>query len=787
MNGPSAGTRTDPRPAEPAPGGARGAATRLRADRGLALSCAAVVVVVVLANALYWTGAFDPNPLGQYSNLALHTRAGILPGQNNIDPNQGFVSQALGHLAAEDWLHGHVPWWNPFEGLGMPLGGEMQSAALFFPLVLLDAFSQGQIVFRIVLEAFCGLATLFLLRRLVRSQWAALAGAVAFALNGTFSWMFHAPANPVAFAPLVLLAVEQARAPAGRLRSGWPLLAVGLALSVYAGFPEVAFIDGLLALLWAVVRASEMSLEEVKGYAGRLAAGGAVGLLLAAPLLVAFATFAQGANLLDHSGGGLTRAWLDPSIALPPVVMPYIDGPVFSWLAYDHSGANVAVDFWGNVGGYAGISVVTLGFVAVTGRRERRLRLALAAWVVLSLGRTMGAPGLRQIVDAVPGVSQTAFYRYSAPSWTLALVVLAALAIDDLTARREKGRLAFGGALASLVVVVLALVALRYHAYVSGAPYHWVWFAVSVAVAVAVVAGCVAAGLLARPKVRATALAAIVMAESFCLFVLPQLSAPRSVVLDTAPVRYLQNHLGLYRFFTLGPLAPNYGSYYDLASLNINDEPMVASFYTYVERSLNQNVYPATFTGTVQQDPSGPNPTEELLKNLSGYEAAGVKFVIQPQNSPFLSVAGKRLPVVFSDRISRIVSLPDPQPFESTSGGGCTLTSVSLESAVADCSRPGLLVRREQFLAGWSATVNGHAARISRYGPLFQSVRLRAGRNLVRFGFSPPHAGAALAGFALGLLALLAAAAAALLPGRAPATGRHFRSRAAPSGARAVS
>ena len=31
-------------------------------------------------------------------------------------------------------------------------------------------------------------------------------------------------------------------------------MAVGLALSVYAGFPETAYIDGLLVLVWALAR-----------------------------------------------------------------------------------------------------------------------------------------------------------------------------------------------------------------------------------------------------------------------------------------------------------------------------------------------------------------------------------------------------------------------------------------------------------------------------------------------------------------------------------------------------
>lgn len=725
------------------------------------VGCGAVVLAVLVANLLYLLGVFDPNPINQYSGLAVHLQGGVLTGQNNIDPNQGFVSQALGHLAAEDWLHGHVPWWNPFEGLGMPLAGEMQSAA-FLPLVLLDAFSQGQILFRIALEATAGIAMLFLLRRLVKSEWAAMAGAVAFALNGTFAWMFHAPGNPVAFAPMILLGIEQAFQPRDRLRSGWPLIAAGLALSIYGGFPEVAFIDVLLALLWTAVRASELRVADLKGFIGRLSAGAVVGALLASPMLVAFGTFLQGANLLDHSGNGLASSHFPPSMALPPLVMPYIDGPIFAWLRFEGSSTAV-IDFWGNVGGYVGMSLVTLAFVALAGRRERRLRIALAVWLVLAVGRNIGISPIQRIVNAIPGVSHTAFYRYSNPSMSLALIVLAAFAIDDLAGRPERRRVFLAGALALAVVLVLGVEASKYHRVVSGGSYNAVWQLASVIFAVVVVLACVVSGgLVPGPKLRAAALAAIVVVESLSFFVVPELSAPRSATIDLAPVRYLQTHLGLYRFFTLGPISPNYGSYFDIGSVNLNDEPMVASYYKYIEQSLDDNVGPAVFTGTESTNPSGPSPTKEFLEHFRSYESAGVKYVVQPQGSPRLSVDGKPLPVAFSDQLVRIVTLPDPAPLQSAIGGSCAVDSPSLDSAVVECAGPGVLIRREQFLAGWSATNNGHQVRVSSYEAVFQSVPLRPGRNVVRFSFEPPHTALVVVGFVIGLAVFVMA----LLPAR---------------------
>jgi hypothetical protein len=82
-----------------------------------------IVVAVLLANALYLLGIVEANPLGPRSGLAASIVPGRLAGQPTIDPNAGFISQAVGHRAALDVLHGHLPWWDPYEGLGAPLAG----------------------------------------------------------------------------------------------------------------------------------------------------------------------------------------------------------------------------------------------------------------------------------------------------------------------------------------------------------------------------------------------------------------------------------------------------------------------------------------------------------------------------------------------------------------------------------------------------------------------------------------------------------------------------------------
>ena len=221
---------------------------------------------------------------------------------------------------------------------------------------------------------------------------------------GTFAWLFHGPGNPIAFTPLPLLGIEQCaerrtKIGAGRgLASGWPLVAIALALSVYAGFPEVAFFDGLLALVWAAIRASELRGRDLIGFVKRLAAGGLAGLGLSAPLLVAFVTYLQSADIGGHAHQ-YARDFLIPGLIYPSFVMPYVLGPVFAWAnpAYDH--IERFLIFWGNVGGYAGIAVTLLAMVGLTSRPERRIKIALAVFVLIGLFRTTGVGPVMDFVN----------------------------------------------------------------------------------------------------------------------------------------------------------------------------------------------------------------------------------------------------------------------------------------------------------------------------------------------------------------------------------------------------
>src|SRR5262249_10332724 len=82
-------------------------------------------VVVLAANALVLVGGFDPNPMSTRSELATGLTGRVIPGETTIDPNDGFISQALGHRAALDVLHLRMPWWDSDEATGAPLAAGM--------------------------------------------------------------------------------------------------------------------------------------------------------------------------------------------------------------------------------------------------------------------------------------------------------------------------------------------------------------------------------------------------------------------------------------------------------------------------------------------------------------------------------------------------------------------------------------------------------------------------------------------------------------------------------------
>ena len=694
----------------------RAAPSRLSPDTWAML---AIALAVVVANLPFWSGLFDPNPLHFRSGLTSSYTPGLLHGRPTIDPSNGFTSQAIGHRAALDLLHLHLPWWNPYEGTGMPLLGETQAAALF-PPTLLTAFSNGQLYEHMLLELIAGICTYLLLRRLLVARSAALAGGIAFALCGKFAWFSDAGVNPLPFLPMLLLGIELAfeATRAGR-RAGWRLIAVAAALTAYAGFPEVAYIDTLMAVFWVGWRCACLERGQLHRFLGKLALGGVAGMLLAAPVLLAMFDYLPHADLGAHAGSRFGSRHLGPW-ALPQLVLPYVYGQV---------DAHPRAPIWVKVGGYLSVTLLLFAALGLLARDRRGLKAVLLGFALLVFSRMYGVPVLREILGVLPAMAKIQFYRYGTAALELPVIILAALGLDDLARVPAHRRRLVWGALGAVALIVGAAFGARPVVNTFGPRFHEnTFFWTSVAWATTVAVAVAAVGFIRSARVRAALLTLLVSVEAIALFVVPEFAAPRTARIDLAPVAYLHRHLGQGRFYTLGPISPDYGSYFGLASVGVDDFPP-KDYAHYVHAHLDPI---ASFTGF---PPRRRAVKSLLLRHLGGYRSAGVRYVLTPAQKS-LAPSPKTLRLVYRTPSTLIYRLAGAAPYYRAPG--CQVSSTTLDSVHVACLRPTTLVRRETWFAGWTARVNGKPAHIRRIDGLFQGVTVPAGSHFLTFTFLPP-------------------------------------------------
>ena len=675
-------------------------------------------------------GLLSSDPLPILSQLALHPRGwldgGLLPGLPGwIDGHAGVTVQALGRLVARDWWHGIVPWWNPYSGVGTPLAGEFQPAAFFLPFVLLLGLAKGTVLLKLALQAVGGVAMAALLRALGVVPMVALLGGVLFECNGCFAWSSDGMMLPIAFLPMMLLGIERARS------GHWHVLALGMAWAVLAGFPETAFLEGLLVLAWAMLR-----LVQARGGRVRMAVavglGGSVALLLAAPQLVAFLDFLPDAYLGVH--GSIIDIPV-PAASWAMFLFPYINGTAF------FGGQQV---LWYSLGGFLGLSVALLAAVGCFGRRERALRLMLATCIALALLKLADERAATMLLDAVPLLGNTVFYRYATPVWVTAAIVLAALGLDDWCRGepRQRRRVAAGAAVVA-VLAALALLADRPElASLRAEPHGRAFATASLAwgIAVALAAGALLA--LAATAARRRVLIGLLMLDAVALFALPLLSGRTDTAVDDPTIAFLRDHLGLQRFVTLGPVLPNYGGYYGIASINHNMIPTASAWIDRIHTALDPAADQVTFDGMNPRAPDGaPFLLAALRARPQAFADLGVAYLLVPRGFdpvPPPARAGDPL-LVRRGAAADSYAFPAPAAYFEAAPA-CRLTPQDRERVAASCDAPATLVRLELFLPGWTATINGADAAVSRQDGLFQAVALPAGPSEVRFAYAPPHA-----------------------------------------------
>jgi hypothetical protein len=588
-----------------------------------------LIFVPVLANFGLLSGISHCDPESFHSALTIGFRPDGIPGAACfVDPAAGYITQPLGFLGAQDWLHGIVPWWNPYTGVGMPLAAEMQTESFFLPFVLLLHFHSGWMIQRLVFQILSGLFTYAFLLELPVAPAAALFGGLLYSLNGAFILTAGPVPGTIFCLPMLMLGIEKVRtATLNSTGPGWSLLTLALALSVYAGFPEVAFFNGLFALGWALLRFCQMQAGLRRRFLGKIVVGGLTGIALTAPLTLAFAEYLSVAVIGPH--GSFLSQYVLPGASAPIQLMPLFYGALALPETSQLPGA-ILGDMWARLGGWFGCAPALLAVYALfaPAPQKRAERVFLALWVLAWECRYFGLPGATAVFNMIPGIALADAVRFSTVSVMFAVFCLAASGFNDAACgmqaqpRRLYGSLlVFGAGLCLAVAPALRILPIWFHAHEELVGYAAVYL------------GCTAAsfallvyGLRFRCGLRAAG--AMIVAGSVGVFLLPQFYGTVQGW-NEGDVAKLQSIIGLSRFYTTGPFSPNYPAMDRIASINFSQLPSPGLWSDYISGNLFPDSY---FYG------GGREQIQDwaLIDKFPNYEAIGVKYVVTlPDDDPF--------------------------------------------------------------------------------------------------------------------------------------------------------
>ena len=571
-------------------------------------------VVIILA------GPWISSPLGIYGGAISQPSGAILPGYATIDPNIGVTSYALGRLAAHELLHGHLPVWNYFEGLGLPLVGEAQSAALL-PFTLLLRLPGGQVIEHALFQIIAGLGVLSLLRGLNFSDRTALALAITFEFGSLFVWLKNAMVNPICFLIwLLVFSLWLIKAEPGQR---WRADAVGMGLAagyaVLGGFPESVFIFTLFLLAWTAFYALQARLDgpSLRRLGPRVSLALVIAVLIGSPLLVGLAAFFPVAVVGSHGDPSIAMAHLSWLSALK-YLLPYISGPIFAYPVQDEIGS---------IGGYTGVTLVLLALVGLLATERRAERLFWAASVVLCIGASHGAPIIQDAMMAIPGLKLTAFCRQADVVWIICLILLAAHGLDALPRlTRTRMILAIAGFFG--IVVLLVRATARNLIGWAEVPGVHTWLVGSGVAAVFLVLAFTGMALSRRSGI----VAGLLISESVLLFLLPVLSLPTVSQIDWGLIDFLRANAGVGRVvnFESNVIQPNFGSALGIRQLNYDDLPIPAATATFIHDRLDP-LYPQSATLYLPDFPptaGGSRRSTYMAEHIGSYRDAGVKYVL---------------------------------------------------------------------------------------------------------------------------------------------------------------
>ncbi len=675
---------------------------------------------------------------------------------------------------------GHLPLWNPYSALGMPLAFDWQSASFSIPAVVGYLFPLNMsFTVEVLLTLIIAGTGAYVLGRVLHLGFLAciFLGSV-FELSGPMlawsGWPVSAIFSWSGWLFAAVLLVVRGR---HRVRS-ISFFAVVLAAMIYVGQAEILTIIALALLVFLVA----LLLQRLPILGGEgpirrpmldLGLGAIAGAALGAPLILPGLQVISGSQRAVPGG--------DPAELIsgnPP--LPVHNLIHFAFQGFD--GLPIAGNTWfGYIEGYSetaayvGVVVLVLAALGVAVRRRRPVVVAFAA-VVVCAGAAAFVPPVVAVLSRLPVVGTILWQRALLPL-VFGLVVLSGFGMDVLVRHHNRTRVrrwaAAGFALAGAVLATLWLVG-RGDLPPAEATIRndsFVWPVVATAV------GLVVVGILAvldrrvgdRPRQGASrsavgplaGIALLAVETSFLLAsgaplwtssATPFAQTPAVVALKTAVGSSVVGFGAPLCFFPPGlGILPNAQLAYGVQELGLYD-PLIPSAYFSSWTALTQ-----TSAGNRRDFLYCPAVTTAAQGRLYG-----VGYVLEP--------AGAKGPSggVYDRRIDGedLYRIPGAAP--------ATLTPLPSTGAVPRLGAPGrpvpvthpdpaswrlttaadgdsMLRLRLTDAPGWHATIDGRPAPLSRFAGTMLQLDVPAGRHVVELNYWPASftVGLVLAGCAI--------------------------------------
>ncbi len=403
--------------------------------------------VVALAPALHHGLSLGPYDILTQSGLT-HSSGVIV--RNTYPGDQIGEMIPWSNLAWVQVHAGHLPLWNPFSGLGLPLAFNWQSAVFSLPTVVGYLFPLHlSYTVQVLVTLIVGGTGAYALGRVLRlgAIGCATAGTV-YELSGSFfGWVGWPHAAVMSWAGWIFaLAVLIIR---GRHRARCVVgVAAVVGLALVSGQPEimammigslVVFVVTVLVVRWRSAPDREFRVRPLFD----LALAGVAGVALGAPLILPGLQVLAGST--RNSGTLLARTEVGRSLPAHDLVHVLVQG----WNGLPVAGSSVFGDaVYGDTASYVGVIALALAVVGVVRRWRRPEVVGLVAVVAVTLAIVFLSP-VQALILHVPGLSSIDWHR-DLMILGLGVAALAGMGVDAVV-RRATER-----SLQTLVATVLA-------------------------------------------------------------------------------------------------------------------------------------------------------------------------------------------------------------------------------------------------------------------------------------------------------------------------------------------